>query len=226
MPRPPAKPPGKPAADRITGPGAKRVRRPMPAADRRQAILDAALDVFSDKGFALARLDDVAVRAGIAKGTIYLHFADKEDLFRTLVTVAAGPVLDRIEQIAAQDLPVAPLLDALFRMFRSEVLGTRRKDIMRLVLTEGGRFPEIAALYHREVISRGLPALRKLLARAAERGELASDAPARFPHLVMAPLLVSLVWDRLFSPFEPLDVGALLEAHRSLLLARPDGASP
>jgi AcrR family transcriptional regulator len=207
-------------------PPARKSRRAIPAADRRQAILDAALDVFSERGFAQARLDEVAARAGIAKGTIYLHFADKEALFRALVTVAAGPVLDRLEQIAAQDLPIAVVLDGLFRMFQAEVLGTRRKEIIRLVLTEGARFPEIAAHYHREVIGRGLPAMRQMLERAASRGELSSDAPARFPHLVVAPLIVGLIWDRLFSAFEPLDVAAMFDAHLQLLLARPAGETP
>ena len=200
-----------------------KARRALPAADRRQQILDAALDVFAQQGFAQARLDDVAARAGIAKGTIYLHFADKEDLFRNLVIVAASPVLERLEMIAQQDPPIAMVLDGLFEMFRTQVVGTRRKEILRLVLTEGTRFPEIAALYHREVISRGLPLLRHMLTRAAERGELSSDAAARFPHLVAAPLIAALMWDGLFSRFEPLDVAGLLAAHRDLLLGRSAG---
>ena len=204
----------------------RRPRRVLPAADRRQAILDAALDVFAEKGFASARLEDVASRAGIAKGTIYLYFTDKQDLFRNLVTLAAAPVLDRLTAIAAQDLPIALVLDGLFHLFRTEILGTRRKEIMRLVLTEGGRFPAIAELYHAQVISRGLPLMRPMLQRAADRGELASDAAARFPHLVIAPLLAGLIWDGLFSAFEPLDVEGLLNAHRELLLGRRAGGLP
>ena len=102
----------------------------------------------------------------------------------------------------------------------------RRKEIMRLVLTEGGRFPAIAELYHAQVISRGLPLMRQMLQRAADRGELASDAAARFPHLVIAPLIAGLIWDGLFSAFEPLDVEGLLNAHRELLLGRRAGGLP
>jgi AcrR family transcriptional regulator len=202
---------------------ARKPRRVLPAADRRQAIIDASLDVFAEKGFAQARLEDVAARAGIAKGTIYLYFADKQDLFKNLVSLAATPIIERLAAISDLDMPIATALDRLFQLFRTEVLGTRRKEIMRLVLTEGARFPEIAQLYHAQVISRGLPLMRAMLERAADRGELASDAAARFPHLVVAPLLVGLLWDGLFSTFEPLDVEGLLAAHRDLLLGHSAG---
>lgn len=199
---------------------ASRARRGQ---DRREAILDAALDVFSAQGFASARLDDVAARAGVAKGTLYLHFRNKQDLFEQLVTHAVQPVLDGAGELAAHPgRPTREIVAALHALFRREVLGTRRREVLRLVLAEGPRFPAIAAFYHREVVSRGLALIRRLAERGKARGELSGDAILRFPHLVFAPLLLAVLWDGLFSTLEPLDVEGLLEAQRDLVFpARP-----
>lgn len=196
-------------------------------ARRRQAVLDAGLRMFASNGFAATKLDDVAKEAGVAKGTIYLHFRDKQDLFEQIVREAVSPVIGRLEQVAQQpDAPAAELFKAMFEVFRTEVLGTTRKDVLRLVLTEGGRFPAIAAFYHREVISRGLPVIRALLVRAGARGELPAEAVADFPQLVIAPLLMAVIWDGLFEPIEALDVEGLFAAHLELLVGSREGQEP
>jgi AcrR family transcriptional regulator len=186
---------------------------------RRQAILEAALDVFAAQGFAAAKLDDVADKAGVAKGTIYLHFKDKQDLFEQMVRDAVFPVIARLEELAkVPDLPAELVLRAMFDVFRTQVLGTRRKDLLRLILTEGPRFPAIAAFYHREVVARGLKLMGELLHRAGANGELPVEGLPRFPQLVIAPLILAVVWDGLFAAIEPLDVEGLLSVHRELLL--------
>ena len=186
---------------------------------RRQAILEAALDVFAAEGFAAAKLDDVAEKAGVAKGTIYLHFKDKQDLFEQMVREAVFPVIARLEELAKlPDLPAELALRAMFEVFRTQVLATRRKDLLRLILTEGPRFPAIAAFYHREVVARGLALMGELLNRARANGELSAEGLARFPQLVVAPLILAVVWDGLFAAIEPLDVEGLLAVHRELLL--------
>ena len=186
---------------------------------RRQAILEAALDVFAAEGFAAAKLDDVADKAGVAKGTIYLHFKDKQDLFEQMVREAVFPVIARLEELAKlPDLPAELALRAMFEVFRTQVLATRRKDLLRLILTEGPRFPAIAAFYHREVVARGLALMGELLNRARANGELSAEGLARFPQLVVAPLILAVVWDGLFAAIEPLDVEGLLAVHRELLL--------
>lgn len=190
---------------------------------RRQAILDAAIDVFATDGFAAARLDDVAAKAGVAKGTIYLFFKDKEDLFEQILMIAVRPVLGQAQVIASDtSLPFDALLQQLFAFLREEVLGTRRREILRLIMTEGHRFPRIAETYHREVVSKGMAIMQKLARRAHARGELASDDLVRFPQLVMAPVLLAVIWDGLFSKYQPLDVEGLLEAHRRLLVSQHD----
>ena len=183
------------------------------------AILAAALDVFVEKGFADARLDDVAARAGVAKGTIYLYVTSKEALFEALVhTGIAVPIETIEEKVLALDLPAEATLRMLFTFLREEVLGTRRREIVRLILSEGGRFPEIAAVYHREVLSRGMRLLRRIAERAVERGEFRSDELARFPQLAVAPGILAIIWTSLFQHLEPLDVEGLFEAHLTLLM--------
>jgi AcrR family transcriptional regulator len=189
---------------------------------RRQAILEAALGVFVAQGFAAAKLDEVAEQAGVAKGTIYLHFKDKQDLFEQVVRSAIAPVIERLEALAKMpDLPVDMVLNGLYELFRTEVLGTSRKDVLRLVIAEGPRFPAIAAFYHREVVSRGLQLMGGVLRRAGEKGELATDDLAAYPQLVVAPLILAVVWDGLLGAIEPIDVKELLDVYRRLLLRDP-----
>jgi len=189
---------------------------------RRQAILEAAIDVFSSDGFATARLDDVAAKAGVAKGTIYLFFKDKEDLFEQILLSALSPVLGKAQALAGDSsLPLDALLEQLLAFLRKEILETRRKDILRLIITEGHRFPRIAEMYHREVVSKGMVIMRSIVRKAHARGELASDDLERFPQLVFAPVVLAVVWDGLFSKFQPLDVEGLLKAHLRVLVAKP-----
>ncbi len=107
-------------------------------------------------------------------------------------------------------------------LFQNEVLGTNRERLIRLIIAEGPRFPKIAEIYHREVISKGREIIRTLVARGCEKGELPSDAMARFPQLFFAPLLIAVIWRSLFSRFDPLDVSAMIEAHRKLMLGLKD----
>jgi AcrR family transcriptional regulator len=188
---------------------------------RREAIMQAGLAVFADEGFAATKLDDVAVKAGVAKGTIYLYFRDKQDLFEQIVRDAVVPVIARLENIAqAPDLPAEVVFKALFELFRTEVLETRRKHVLRLILTEGPRFPALAEFYHREVVSRGLKHIGELLRRSAAKGELSSDSIVKFPQLVFAPLLMAVMWDALFARIDPLDLEELLTTHCELLIGK------
>jgi len=185
--------------------------------ERRAAILAAALDEFSARGFASARLDDVAARAGVAKGTIYLYFRDKESLFQELVRAMVSPIVGAIETAPLRDLPIRAVAEMIAAVFVREIFATRRKDVLRLIIAEGPRFPKLAEFYYREVISRVLPVIRARLELAVERGELARDALARFPQLLVAPALMAIVWSSLFDRFQHLDVAELMRAHIDLL---------
>ena len=198
-------------------PGGRNINRRKKSVATREAILAAALDEFSARGFAAARLDDVARRAGVAKGTIYVHFRDKETLFEELVRSALVPVILAAEAAPMADLPLRQFAERLIDTFVRDIYGTRRKDVLRLIITEGERFPQLAHIYYREVITRALAMLRGVVRRAVERGEIADDALLRFPQLLIAPGLVAIIWDALFSRFEPLDVAAMMRKHVDLL---------
>jgi AcrR family transcriptional regulator len=185
---------------------------------RREAILAAALDEFSARGFEATRLDDVARRAGIAKGTIYLYFRDKDALFQELVRAMLAPLIAGIEAMGATDMPIAVLAERFVDLFVREIYETRRQDVIRLMIAEGRRFPKLAEFYYREVLSPIFDAMRGLLKRAAARGEV-PEALVEFPQLVAAPGLVAIIWNGLFERYAPLDVRRMLKTHIELLFA-------
>src|SRR5262245_65733004 len=124
------------------------------AAERREAIIEAAMDEFIARGFAATRLDDVAKRAGVAKGTIYLHFKDKESMFEELIRTAIVPLVGRMQGPPPAGASVRDLIEAFALNFIHEIVSTRRGDIVRLIVAEGPRFPAIADFYYREVVSK------------------------------------------------------------------------
>jgi AcrR family transcriptional regulator len=198
--------------------------RAQKSAARRETILAAALDEFSARGFGAARLEDVARRAGVAKGTIYLHFASKEALFQELVRTMLGPLVATLDQLRATDLPMRTVIERFADLFVTGIYGTRRRDVVHLVISEGARFPKLAEFYYREVVERGMAAMRAVLERAIIRGEIRSTGLARFPQLVVAPGLVAIIWRGLFDRFAPLDAAAMMRAHIDILLG-PRNAS-
>ncbi len=214
--------PPKPAAAPL---GDKAPPRRAPQ-ERHEAILKAALDVFSEHGFAAARLDDIASRAGVAKGTLYLYFPDKETLFEQMLQSVAAPALAQLARLAeAEDVPPAAAIAALLTFFETEVIGTPREKVIRLIISEGARFPRLAKFHYDTVISKGLAAVRKIVAREKHRN-FNAEALSRFPQLIFAPLLLSIVWRSTFSQLEPLDVSALIAAHKDILLHRQGERDP
>src|SRR5215831_5850435 len=196
---------------------AARSTRADKSALRRDAILGAALEEFSGRGFAAARLEDVAQRAGVGKGTIYLHFRDKEALFQELVTTMLVPFITNIEAAPPVGLPIRAVLERLIDLFVREIYGTDRRKLIRLIIAEGPRFPQLAEFHYHHVVERAVAAMRALLEAAHRRGELNNDALVRFPQLVVAPCMMAIIWSGLFDRFAPLDVAALMGAHLDLI---------
>ncbi|ACL61559.1 TetR/AcrR family transcriptional regulator [Methylobacterium nodulans] len=190
-------------------------RGPSPdkTARTRRAIVAAALDVFLERGFSDARMIDVATRAGVAKGTLYLYFRDKEALFEG---VLREMMADLVGALSPQGpAPGEPLRAFLRRVALPAFRGleeSRRAGLIRLVVTEGGRFPDVAAAYRRVVVDPVTGAIRRLAQEAVARGELSSDALVRFPLLLAAPGLTATIWNGLYGAEEPLDTGAVVEA--------------
>ncbi len=133
---------------------------PTPRRRRKEArpeeILSAALESFAARGFAATRIEDVAARAGISKGTLYLYFDGKEELFKAVVRQALLPNLARIEALAATfEGPSALLLERLLATIAG-VINSRVGAIPKLVIAEAGNFPDLARFYLAEVVQRGL----------------------------------------------------------------------
>jgi AcrR family transcriptional regulator len=196
--------------------------RPSPnraerTAKRRAAIVEAALDEFIARGFAATRLDDIATRAGVAKGTIYLHFTDKESMFEELVRTAIVPLVSRLASPPPPGGTVREALETFGRTFAQEVAATRRGDIIRLIVAEGPRFPAIADFYYREVVSRGMAGMRALIELGIRRGEIKNEALMRFPQIVVAPAIVAVIWQGLFGRHAPLDAPAMFRVHLDLI---------
>src|SRR5256886_15303931 len=120
-----------------------KLNRAERAVERRAAFIEAALDEFTARGFAATRLDDIAKRAGVAKGTIYLHFKDKESMFEELIRTAIVPLVTRLAAPPAPGGTVREAVETLAGTFIREVASTRRGDIIRLIVSEGPRFPAI-----------------------------------------------------------------------------------
>jgi AcrR family transcriptional regulator len=187
------------------------------AAERREAIVEAGLDEFIVRGFAATRLDDVAKRAGVAKGTIYLHFKDKEALFQELVRTSLVPLIGRLAAPPPAGESVRAVLERFAQTFAEEVIATRRGDIIRLIIAEGARFPSLADFYYREVVSRGLSHMRALIELGIARGEIDEEGLRRFPQIVVAPAMIAVIWQGLFGRHSPLDATEMLRVHLDLI---------
>jgi hypothetical protein len=133
---------------------------------------------------------------------------------RTMLT----PLVGTIEALGQAELPLPALADRIVELFVREVYETRRKDVVRLMITEGRRFPQLAEFYYREVLSRIIAAVRSLLRRAAARGEV-PEGLAEFPQIIAAPGLIAIIWSGLFERFEPLDVRKMMKTHVDLLFS-------
>jgi len=187
------------------------------AAERRQAIIDAAMEEFIARGFAATRLDDIAKRAGVAKGTIYLHFKDKESMFEELIRTAIVPLVGRMQGPPPTSGTVRDLVEGFALDFIKEVATTRRGDIVRLIVAEGPRFPAIADFYYREVVSKGLAGMRAMIELGINRGEIKNANLAKFPQIMVAPAMIAVIWQSLFARHAPLDAIEMFRTHLDLI---------
>jgi len=194
-------------------------------------IVAAALHLFSDRGFAATRLEDVATVAGVSKGTVYLYFDSKEQLFEAVVREAITPNIARAEALVdGFEGPTPDLLRGLFA-FVGDVLETPLTGVMKLIVSESGNFPQLARMYADLVLRRAFALMRRVLERGVSRGEFRPmDLHATVP-LVVAPVLLLGVWKHSFGAHTDLtlDRRQVLEAHCENLLrglaAPPGGRS-
>ena len=197
---------------------------PRPRARRKDArpgeIVEAALRLFAERGFAATKLEDVAAAAGIGKGTIYLYFPTKEELFRAVVRQAVLPNLEAVQRLAEDpDMSAADILRALGERFLT-LLDTDLTAIPKLVIAESGNFPALARLYADEVLRHGIVVMRGVLARGVARGEFRPiDIEGTLP-LVSAPMLMLALWKHSLGRHTDIrfDARAVVTAHLDILL--------
>lgn len=187
--------------------------------ERIQLILAAALEEFVELGFAGARLDTIAERAGIAKGTVYLYFENKEMLFEEAVRSVILPTIERAESMAmTMEGSAEVLLRAMIGAFYRDVIGTEKRRVIRLLIGEGPRFPKLLAFYHAEVVSRGLSVLRKVMEYGVARGEFDRSSAMEFPQVILAPAMIAALWKMLFDDIESVDLDRYCDAHMDLAI--------
>jgi AcrR family transcriptional regulator len=197
----------------------RRSRGPSPhkTAQTRQAVAHAALGLFIERGYRGTRVGDVAERAGVAKGTVYLHFADKQALFAGII----GEVLDeRVAALrAAQPGEGESLRDFLSRVVTpllATVEGSPWQGLIRLVMTEGRESPEVAAIYRQRVLDPVAEQIRHWARAAAQRGEIDSDALQQVPLLLLSPAILATMWSGLY-PDEPMSIATTFETFLDLV---------
>lgn len=184
---------------------------------RQEEILTAAFQVFAGHGYEATRIDDVARQAGIAKGTIYLYFPDKERLFQAVVRNLIPKQFDAIVNTVSGS-PRELLRALLTQMHLNVVRNEKVRAIVRMLVAESGRFPQLAEIYHQEVIVRGMKAMRQVLIRGVADGSFRKSAALSFPQIIVAPGLVAMLWQILFATRHPLDLDAYMKAHVEFVL--------
>lgn len=188
---------------------------------RPQELLAAAIDLFVERGFASTRLEDVARRAGVSKGTLYLYFDNKEELFKAVVRTSIVPVIGDAESSVAEfDGHSAALLRSVIMGWWDRIGAHKVSGIIKLITAEAGNFPELAKFYQDEVINRGTRMISSMLERGVRRGEFRAIDVAQVTQVLMAPMLMLVTWKHSVGPCErsALAPQAFLEAFLDMAL--------
>ena len=198
----------------MTGPRFQRRKE-----DRPQEITDAAYDVFARKGYSRARVEEVAKKAGVSKGLLYAYFRSKEELFkaviRSVVVRRVDALLQAVEttELSSEEFIRGPLLD-----FMKQVPGSPITIVIKLLIAEGQRHPDLVDFYWENVVARGLSAISGFIRRGVERGEFRETAVTDMPQVVLAPMMLSMIWRLVFAKRE-LDTDKLMETQIEMILA-------
>lgn len=189
--------------------------------DRPREICAAALAVFAEKGFAAAKLDEIAARAGIAKGTLYLYFKDKEDLFRAVVRDTVAPNVASIrENVANANVPFAEFVQMLLGRFVDMTDHVPVGAVAKIVIGESRNFPELAKVYHDLVVSQTIAIIAGLIKRAQAAGQVRPGDPRLHAMSIMGPMIMGVLWRETLQPIgaEPIDLKALARQHAETAL--------
>lgn len=188
--------------------------------ERPGEILEAAFEEFVEKGYAGTRLEDVAARAGVTKGTIYFYFESKEAVFASMVRELWLPVHTGVARFLKETQEPAPEFLRSFLRYLHQVLAEdrRAREILRLLIAEARRFPELLDEHHARFGGPVFERLRRSLQQGAARGEIRSTSLPDFAEVLIGPALTLNVWSLLFGDRKPVDLDRHFEASLDLLL--------
>ena len=187
--------------------------------DRPAEITEAAMATFAEKGYAATRVEEVARRAGVSKGLLYLYFKTKEDLFKAVIRSFVSPRIDAlIAEIENTEQSAEDFLRGPFTEFAKFLPRSPARKLVRLLIAEGPKYPDLIAWYWENVVSKGLAAIRSIFEKGVANGEFKPSALTEFPQLLMSPLLMSLIWKELFEPHSSIDTDRLIDGHVDLLI--------
>jgi AcrR family transcriptional regulator len=195
-------------------PGEPKFRRRK--ADRPGEIVQAAMEVFADRGFAAARLEEIARRAGVSKGALYLYFETKEEIFRAVVDQAIAPNIEAVRaMVAAHPGPLPDLLRLVTARVGVLVETLPVGGVVKMVIGEARNFPELARVWHDDLVAHILGALSDAIRAAQVRGEVRSGDPRAYALQLISPMLIALIWRETFVPVgaKPFDLPALIRQH-------------
>jgi AcrR family transcriptional regulator len=188
---------------------------------RPREILEAALEVFAEKGFSAARTEEIAERAGITKGTLYLYFPSKDAIFKSLVQDSFMPQLSQFANgLQHSEESSADSMRLIVRAMGGFMRNSGYAALPKLIIAEIGNFPELARFYKSEVIDLGLGLFESIISRGIARGEFRQVDPKHAARLAMIPVSFTAIWRTSFGRLdsEPYDYEAFLEAHLDLVL--------
>jgi AcrR family transcriptional regulator len=197
--------------------------------ERPAEITQAALEAFAEKGYSATRVEEVAKRAGVSKGLLYLYFRTKEELFKAVIRSAIVPRIDALKiAIEDTDLTAEEFLRGPFLELIKKLPDSPARIVVRLMVAEGPKHPDLTEYYCEQVVSVGVEALSRLIRLGVNRGEFRKSSLDEFPQLLVAPALMSMIWKTLFQRHLPIDTDKLLETHIDLILRaiRTDGGAP
>ncbi len=187
--------------------------------DRPAEITEAALAVFAENGYSATRVDDVAKRAGVSKGLLYLYFKTKEELFKAVIRSFVAPKVRELSSIVDEsDLSAEEFIRGPFLTMIKTLPESPIRIMVRLMFSEGHKHPDLVEFYWENVVVHAIEMMKKLIARGVAEGQFRNTAVDELPQLFVSPVIFSIFWNQVFEKHAKLDTDLLIETHIDSML--------